>query len=277
MMVNKIWTLFEVEFKRIQKIYFALLTLLFFSNAGLFSFLFNLNLKESESIIGYKVGMSVLKEEAAIEAFSSSDVAQTTYQLTFFLLIGALLWCLYYGLAIWYKDFSNKTKPIYTLFMLPENKFIIFISKLITMLTLIYGVILVQFLCWLIMVAIMKNISGISIEHIINIINNARPDIYMIHVPQISRVEFIMIFILGPILAMTVLFTGIMMHKTVKKIGGLLGVIYVISIISVYFSITALYNTYSDVLMKTHLIFYLVVFVMSMVVSYSTLTKKIYV
>ena len=276
-MANKIWTLFEVEFKRIQKIYFALLTLLFFSNEGLFSFLFNLNLKESESIIGYKVGMSVLKEEAAIEAFSSSDVAQTTYQLTFFLLIGALLWCLYYGLAIWYKDFSNKTKPIYTLFMLPENKFIIFISKLITMLTLIYGVILVQFLCWLIMVAIMKNISGISIEHIINIINNARPDIYMIHVPQISRVEFIMIFILGPILAMTVLFTGIMMHKTVKKIGGLLGVIYVISIISVYFSITALYNTYSDVLMKTHLIFYLVVFVMSMVVSYSTLTKKIYV
>lgn len=277
MMANKIWTLFEVEFKRIQKIYFALLTLLFFSNVGLFSFLFNLNLKESESIIGYKVGMSVLKEEAAIEAFSSSDVAQTTYQLTFFLLIGALLWCLYYGLAIWYKDFSNKTKPIYTLFMLPENKFIIFISKLITMLTLIYGVILVQFLCWLIMVAIMKNISGISIEHIINIINNARPDIYMVHVPQISRVEFIMIFILGPILAMTVLFTGIMMHKTVKKIGGLLGVIYVISIISVYFSITAFYNTYSDVLMKTHLIFYLVVFVMSMVVSYSTLTKKIYV
>jgi len=277
MMANKIWTLFEVEFKRIQKIYFALLTLLFLSNAGLFIFLFNLNLKESESILGYKAGMSALKEEAAIEAFSSSYVAQTIYQLTFFLLIGALLWCLYYGLAIWYKDFSNKTKPIYTLFMLPENKFIIFISKLITMLTLVYGVILVQFLCWLIMVAIMKNISGISIEHIINIINNARQVIYMIHVPQISRVEFIMIFILGPILAMTVLFTGIMMHKTVKKIGGLLGVIYVISIISVYFSITAIYNTYSDVLMKTHLIFYLVVFVMSMVVSYSTLTKKIYV
>lgn len=277
MMANKIWTLFEVEFKRIQKIYFALLTFLFLSNAGLFIFLFNLNLKESESILGYKAGISALKEEVAIELFSSSYVAQTTYQLTFFLLIGALLWCLYYGLAIWYKDFSNKTKPIYTLFMLPENKFIIFISKLITMLTLIYGVILVQFLCWLIMVAIMKNISGISIEHIINIINNARPDIYMVHVPQISRVEFIMIFILGPILAMTVLFTGIMMHKTVKKIGGLLGVIYVISIISVYFSITALYNTYSDVLMKTHLIFYLVVFVMSMVVSYSTLTKKIYV
>ncbi|MCC3868155.1 hypothetical protein [Terrisporobacter mayombei] len=276
-MGNKIWTLFEVEFKRIQKIYFAILALLFLSNAGLFTFLINLNIKEAESILGYKVGISELKEKIAIELFSSGYVAQTTYQLTFFLLIGALLWCLYYGLTIWYKDFSNKTKPIYTLFMLPENKFIIFISKLITMITLIYGVIFVQFLCWLIMGTMMKNISGLSFEHIINIINNARPDIYMIHIPQISRVEFIMIFILGPILAMTVLFTGIMMHKTVKKIGGLFGVIYVISIISVYLSITGIYNTYSDVLMKTHLIFYLVVFVMSMSVSYSTLTKKIYV
>lgn len=276
-MVNKIWTLFEIEFKRIQKIYFAILALLFLSNAGLFTFLINLNLKESESILGYKVGISELKGNAAMELFSSSFVAQTTYQLTFFLLIGALLWCLYYGLAIWYKDFSNKTKTIYTLFMLPENKFIIFISKLITMVTLIYGIILVQFLCWLIMGTIMKNISGLSFVHIINTINNARPDIYMIYVPQISRVEFIMIFILGPILAITVLFTGIMMHKTVKKIGGLLGAVYVISIIIVYLSITALNNTYSDILMKTHLIFYIVVFVMSICVSYSTLTKRIYV
>lgn len=277
MMVNKIWTLFEIEFKRIQKIYFSILALLFLSNAGFFTFLINLNIKEAESILGYKVGIAVLKEKVAMELFSSGDLAQTTYQLTFFLLIGALLWCLYYGLAIWYKDFSNKTKPIYTLFMLPENKFIIFISKLITMITLTYGVIFVQFLCWLIMGIIMKYISGLSFEYFINIINSVGSRVFMIYIPQINRVEFIMIFILGPILAMTVLFTGIMIHKSVKKIGRILGAIYVISIIIVYLSITILYNTYSDVLIKTHLIFYLVVFIMSMGVSYSTLTKKIYV
>lgn len=276
-MVNKIWTLFEIEFKRIQKIYFSILALLFLSNAGFFTFLINLNIKEAESILGYKVGIAVLKEKVAMELFSSGDLAQTTYQLTFFLLIGALLWCLYYGLAIWYKDFSNKTKPIYTLFMLPENKFIIFISKLITVITLTYGVIFVQFLCWLIMGIIMKYISGLSFEYFINIINSVGSRVFMIYIPQINRVEFIMIFILGPILAMTVLFTGIMIHKSVKKIGGILGAIYVISIIIVYLSITILYNTYSDVLIKTHLIFYLVVFIMSMGVSYSTLTKKIYV
>lgn len=111
----------------------------------------------------------------------------------------------------------------------------------------------------------------------INAINRSRLEIFMFNIPQLSRIEFIMIFILGPILAMTVLFTGIMMHKTIKKIGGLLGALYVISIIMVYLSNTILYNTYSDVLIKVHLIFYVVVFIMSIAVSYSSLTKKIYV
>lgn len=276
-MANKVWTLFEIEFKRIQKIYFSVLGCLFFANVGIFSFFMYLNILEAESTLGYKIGISVFKEKVGREVLRSADLPQMIYMLSFTFLIGALIWCLYYGLAIWYKDFSNKTKPIYTLFMLPENKFIIFISKLITMITLIYGVIFVQFLCWIIMGTIIKLISGVSFEYMINAINRSRLEIFMFNIPQLSRIEFIMIFILGPILAMTVLFTGIMMHKTIKKIGGLLGALYVISIIMVYLSNTILYNTYSDVLIKVHLIFYVVVFIMSIAVSYSSLTKKIYV
>lgn len=276
-MANKIWTLFEIEFKRIQKIYFSVLGCLIFGNVGIFSYFIYLNILEAESTLGYKAGISVFKEKVGKELLRSADLPQMVYMLSFLFLIGALIWCLYYGLAIWYKDFSNKTKPIYTLFMLPENKFIIFIAKLITMITLIYGVIFVQFLCWIIMGTIIKSISGVSFEYVINAINRSRLEILMFNIPQVSRIEFIMIFILGPILAMTVLFTGIMIHKTVKKIGGLLGTVYVISIIMVYLSNTMLYNTYSDVLIKVHLIFYVVVFVMSIAVSYSSLTKKIYV
>lgn len=276
-MANKVWTLFEIEFKRIQKIYFSVLGCLFFANVGIFSFFMYLNILEAESTLGYKIGISVFKEKVGREVLRSADLTQMIYMLSFTFLIGALIWCLYYGLAIWYKDFSNKTKPIYTLFMLPENKFIIFISKLITMITLIYGVIFVQFLCWIIMGTIIKLISGVSFEYMINAINRSRLEIFMFNIPQLSRIEFIMIFILGPILAMTVLFTGIMMHKTIKKIGGLLGALYVISIIMVYLSNTILYNTYSDVPIKVHLIFYVVVFIMSIAVSYSSLTKKIYV
>lgn len=217
-MANKIWTLFEIEFKRIQKIYFSLLTLLVVGNAVIFSYLFYLNIKDKESILGYKINLSaLLKEKVVREYFRSGDLPQLIYKLSFFILVGALIWCLYYGLAIWYKDFSNKTKPIYTLFMLPENKFIIFISKLITMITIIYGVIFVQFLCWIIMGSIIKSISGVSFTYMINAINSSRLEVLMFNIPQVSRMEFVMIFTLGPILAMTVLFTGIMIHKTVKK------------------------------------------------------------
>ncbi len=276
-MVNKILTLFEIEFKRIQKIYFSLLTLLVLGNIIVFAYFTYLNILAAESTLGYKIGIRILNENVGRELLGSGDFPQTLYMVSSLVLIGGLIWCLYYGLAIWYKDFSNKTKPIYTLFMLPENKFIIFISKLITMITLIYGVIFVQFLCWIIMGIIIKSISGVSFEYMINAINSSGLEVLMFNLPQINRFEFIMIFILGPILAMTVLFTGIMMHKAVKKIGGVLGIIYVISIIMVYFSTTMLYITYTDVLIKAHLIFYMIVFVISMFVSYSTLTKKIYV
>lgn len=276
-MVNKIFTLFEIEFKRIQKIYFAVLTLLFLSNAGAFAYVFYLNIKNIELDLGYKIGISTLKENVVIELLRSLRLPQDMYRLSIFVFIGALIWCLYYGLAIWYKDFSNKTKPIYTLFMLPENKFIIFISKLITMITLIYGVVFVQFLCWIIMGSILKSITGISFAYIIDAIDRSRIGRMMYFIPSMSRIEFIMILILGPILAMTVLFTGIMIHKTVKKVGGLLGGIYVISIIISYLAMTIIYYTYSDVLIKVHLIFYFIVFVISIVVSYNTLTKKIYV
>lgn len=276
-MVNKICTLFEIEFKRIQKNYFSLLALLFLSNAGLFSYLFYLNMKEAEFKLGYKIGISTLKKAEVIEVFKSGDIPQIIYSLSFILFIGALLWCLYYGMAIWYKDFSNKTKPIYTLFMLPENKFIIFISKLITMITLIYGVVFVQFLCWIIIGIVMKFISGVSFIYMINSINRSSLQLMTFSIPALSRIEFLMIFILGPILAMTVLFTGIMIHKTVKKIGGLLGGMYVISISILYIIITILNNTYTDVLFKSHLAFYFIVFITSLAISYYTLTKKIYV
>lgn len=274
--MNKILALFEIEFKKIQKIYFAILSMLFLSNIAVFSFMIYAivkNIEEEMKVVG---GLDLLKESKGIELFLQSDNIKLIYILSFLLMVGALLWCLYYGFAIWYKDFSNKSKPIYTLFMLPENRFIIYISKLITMVTLIYGVIFVQFLCWIIDSLVVNYLTGISFEHIINIINLSNLYGYSKLIPAMARVEFVMFYVLGPILAMVVLFTGIMIHKSSKKIGGIRGVIYIVSIILLYFSLTIANNTYIDELFKTHMIFYIVVFVASIFISYNLLNKKIY-
>lgn len=75
-MANKVWTLFEIEFKRIQKIYFSVLGCLFFANVGIFSFFMYLNILEAESTLGYKIGISVFKEKVGREVLRSADLTQ---------------------------------------------------------------------------------------------------------------------------------------------------------------------------------------------------------
>lgn len=59
------------------------------------------------------------------------------------------------------------------------------------MITLIYGVIFLQFLCRIIMGTIIKSISGVSFVYMINAINRSRLEIFIFNIPQLSRIEFI--------------------------------------------------------------------------------------
>ncbi len=76
----------------------------------------------------------------------------------------AVILCLIYALAIWYRDFIGKSKTGYTLFMLPNNKFNIYIAKAITLVVMIYGVMITQMLSWLIDISIIKFILNINIQ-----------------------------------------------------------------------------------------------------------------
>lgn len=59
------------------------------------------------------------------------------------------------------------------------------------MITLIYGVIFLQFLCRIIMGTIIKSISGVSFVYMINAINRSRLEIFIFNISQLSRIEFI--------------------------------------------------------------------------------------
>ena len=67
--MNKILALFEIEFKKIQKIYFAILSMLFLSNIAVFSFMIYAivkNIEEEMKVVG---GLDLLKESKGIELF----------------------------------------------------------------------------------------------------------------------------------------------------------------------------------------------------------------
>lgn len=275
-MGNKILTLFDIEFKRIQKIFFAVISLLILGNIAIFAYGIYRVTEDVKAEIGVSQGISILKTDMGKHMFLELQLPNFIYALSNLLMILALIGCAFYSVLIWYRDFSSKSKSIYTLFMLPENRFIIFISKLITMLSLIYSIIFVQHLLWGIGAFIVNKYANIPIINMIYSINNIhRYGIFEISVP-IYPVEYLMIFIIGPIVGVSSIFAATLISKSIKKIGGVLGIIYIVSLAMVYLATIIGIYEYSDTILKNNIIFFIVAFLISIYVSYISLNNRMY-
>ena len=275
-MGNKILTLFDIEFKRIQKIFFAVISLLILGNIAIFAYGIYRVTEDVKAEIGVSQGISILKTDMGKHMFLELQLPNFIYALSNLLMILALIGCAFYSVLIWYRDFSCISKSIYTLFMLPENRFIIFISKLITMLALIYSIIFVQHLLWGIGAFIVNKYANITIINMIYSINNIhRYGIFEISVP-IYPVEYLMIFIIGPIVGVSSIFAATLISKSIKKIGGVLGIIYIVSLAMVYLATIIGIYEYSDTILKNNIIFFIVAFLISIYVSYISLNNRMY-
>lgn len=276
-MGSKILTLFDIEFRRVQKIFFAVISLITLGNVGIFILGIYRVLKDVQAETGVAQQISVLKTNIGKHMFLELQLPNFIYYLSNLLMFLALIGCAFYCVLIWQRDFSSKSKIIYTFFMLPENRFITFISKLITMLTLIYTIIFVQHLLWAIEAFIVSKYANIPIINMINSINNinAMDGITRLMLVPIYSMEFLMIFIIGPIVAVTSIFTAVLMSKSIKKVGGVIGIVSMVTLLIVYFVIIV-DNKYSDCILRNNMIFYIVVFSVSIFVSYNLLKNKMY-
>lgn len=275
--MSRILTLYDIEFKRIKKIYFSILGLLIISN--FIWFVYNLHSvgKQVQEILHIRGGVGLFKSEEAYMIIKNGELIYSLYVLSLFFMILALVWCLYYTLLIWYKDFSNKTKVVYTLFTLPYNKFNIFISKLITVVSFIYGVLVTQHVLWVLGIFIIKSFTGINISEIIHIVNyNNSMSFLFIGVP-IYPLEIFMYYVVGPILVVIVLFTGVLIHKSFDKLGGFLGLSYITISVSIYMFILTTSIIFTDELLKNHFLYYIVMGGLSLIISYRLLNKRIHV
>ena len=264
MRVSKILTLYDIEFKRIKKIYFSI-------------FYLNLITKETENILNIKGGLKLLKSNEAYRIVESGEIIYSLYKLSSFFMILGIIWCLYYSLMIWYKDFFSKTKVAYTLFTLPLNKFNIFLSKLIIVVSFIYGVVITQHIIWIFQSLIIDAIVGMNITEIIDIINynNYINIIWMGGL--LYPIEISMYYLIAPIELVTVMFTGVMIHKSFDKIGVFLAILYIILTGFFYIFISRNCISYTDELLKGHIFYYITVETLSLIMSYKLLNKRIQV
>ena len=277
MRVSKILTLYDIEFKRIKKIYFSTLGLLILGNIVLFIFYLNLITKETENILNIKGGLKLLKSNEAYRIVESGEIIYSLYKLSSFFMTLGIIWCLFYSLMIWYKDFFSKTKVAYTLFTLPLNKFNIFLSKLIIVVSFIYGVVITQHIIWIFQSLIIDAIVGMNITEIIDIINynNYINIIWMGGL--LYPIEISMYYLIAPIALVTVMFTGVMIHKSFDKIGVFLAILYIILTGFFYIFISRNCISYTDELLKGHIFYYITVETLSLIMSYKLLNKRIQV
>lgn len=269
--------LYDIEFKRIKKVYFSILSLIIISN--LIWFIYNLNLvaKEVQRILNIRGGLGLLKSEEVYMIIKNGGFIYSLYSLSFFFMILGLIWCLYYTLLTWYKDFSSKTTVAYTLFTLPCNKFNIFLSKLLIVLSFIYGVLATQHILWILEILIMKSITSINISEIIYIINYNSLKSFLSMGISIYPLEILMYYVFSPILTVIVLFTGVLIHKSFDKIGGFLGLFYVAIVIFMYLYISSISMIFTDELLRNHILYYIVTGFLSLIISYNLLNKKIHI
>lgn len=273
--MNKLLTLYDIEFKRVKKIYFSILALLTLCNFAYFFFKIFSLVKEVEKGLRLKGELSLLKRSDAVRIMKEGFSIESIYNVTYFIMTLAIIWCLYYSLTIWYKDFSNKTKVAYTLFMLPYNKFNVYLSKLITVVSLFYGILVTQHFFWWIEMFIIKILTNIPMTEIIERINYNNSISFILSTVSIYPMELFIFYIIGPIFAVTILFTGVLIHKSMKKIGGFLGVVYVLSMFFTYLSCCLIYVMFTDELLVSNLLYFLVSILLSMFISYKLINNSI--
>ena len=273
--MNNILTLYDMEFKRIYKIYFTLIGVLFASNIGATLYNIFFRVKRMIDNEGNPITMHTLKGSEGLEYINTYIVGDLG-SMTKMAMAFAVLLCLLYSLVIWYRDYFSKSKTIATLLMLPQKRFNIYISKFLTVIMMIFGIIASQFLFWFIDLFIIKIILNVNAEGFLNVFQTMliRQNRFWNLVFN-QPIDFVMIDVLGVILAVTMLFTGVMIERSFRKVGAVLGAIYVVASIVLYIYVTTSYGIYSDILLKVHLLYYLVMFIVSTLISINLLNKRV--
>lgn len=272
--MNKILTLYNIEFKRIYKLYFLLIgTLLIANLAGVMKTLYD-SVKRISLENNLPMNMDILKTNLGysfVNEFTKNDI----YVYGSMALGVAILFCLLYATIIWYRDYYSKSKTIYTLLSLPQPKFNIYLAKLIMVLVMIYGVIACQFLFWYIDLNIIKIFAGISSPNFANVYSNMMQPVNQINVVSPYLLDFLMIDLFGIILAVVVIFTGVLIERSFKKVGVLLGIGYILITIIGYVFIIGLDSGILGNLLLNHIMYYILLLMVSILISYRLINKRV--
>ncbi|MGL5328507.1 MAG: hypothetical protein ACRDD7_04505 [Peptostreptococcaceae bacterium] len=132
--MNRFMYLFDFEFKRNFKNYINIISI--------FCLIFVWDLIDMLKDYNYVINAEL--KNKSLEALTNK-IGPTSFSNVISLwdssasyFLGGLIFCIGYSILIWKKDLSGKTKSIYTLAMLPQDRMKIYMSKFLNIIALIY-------------------------------------------------------------------------------------------------------------------------------------------
>ncbi|WP_078392266.1 hypothetical protein [Shouchella patagoniensis] len=151
---------------------------------------------------------------------------------------------LIYMLLIWYRDWFGKNTVIYRLLMLPTNRASLYFAKLITIFSLVLGLLSLQILLIIAGVSIATSIIPTNFFYhslsVTSVIQYGGP--FSIFLPS-TPLFFVLVYGLG-FTFLSVVFTAILLERSFRIKGLVFGAMYLAFIFTVFISILEMSSTY---------------------------------
>lgn len=272
--MNKLLYLINVDLRRSNKFYIAYIS--FFSLITLSLNLFEINkFKNSKFIMNLAIGdfggifygIGILSNLGFIQS------------ILFFGMLGLFI----YYIFMWKREFFSNNQSIYTLMMLPQNKFKICISKSIALITMIYGFLISQiatlFICKYIFNFIFRNMPIIKM--------NFAKDLYYLNLKSIpiDFISFMAIYVFLLLIAISIVNCCILfIFSYINKIYVILITLLIIAVLyfsTVYINIITLFRKYYKVIgfqfnnLVAGLLSFLIIMFILNGISYLLIKKKV--
>ncbi|MGL5328505.1 MAG: hypothetical protein ACRDD7_04495 [Peptostreptococcaceae bacterium] len=207
--MNKLLTLVNLELKRSKRFFIPYLALFSFLTLALnifqmFRFEDRTNIINDikDSFGGVSYGMAILNYNTGLSM----------------IVVVSLVGILVYSVFMWVREYKGDTKSIYTLIMIPENKYIIYLSKMISVITMVYSMLISQ----IAMIYISKFVFNAKFKYVGVINGSLKDDLsygrdLLINAIPTNMIDFFMIYVVFLVLVISVIFTVCVIGMSFKE------------------------------------------------------------
>lgn len=219
------------EWNRFIKLYSILFGLVFvFQMIGLVIAVFSYT-----ASIRLEVGKNNMSTESFIDMYGTFGLENLGYSLWFLAPIAiSIAALLFYVPFVWYRDWFARNTFIYRLFMLPTSRMNLFFAKLATIMVGVLSMVAYQLLLLTIYKEVIKWIVPSTYRNDQGIVGTVMESSYLSVMLPSGVMEFIVAYGLG-ISLVIVIFTAILMERSFRLLGIVMGAVYVPAMVFIFF------------------------------------------